>query len=230
MQFPSFPQCTCEMHPVPQEESECPIDALSDPFLYLPPPVEFTPPMRVVAEKYFAHQTDWRYYPAFQAAAFLMPKTPEQHTQRREQFSLLKQSAEAQGFSIPEAITKLFMTDELIDRLHHNCVWPSLPEELMRLPADPRFGVLLFLIEGQGCGIWHLLLAPDGTHRVVSASGRFGCIKGFPPGHMPDFATFEVNDCMDSVNRLLYHYFVESARHDKTYVERLEQYFAEQPT
>jgi hypothetical protein len=33
---------------------------------------------------------------------------------------------------------------------------------------------------------------------------------------------------MDSVNRLLYHYFVESARHDGQYLERLQQYFAEQ--
>jgi hypothetical protein len=183
--------------------------------------------MRTIAERYLAHDIDWRYYPAFQAAAFLKPKTAEQHADRRTQFVALKESVESQGFAVPESLTRLYTTDAYIDRLHHNCVWPSLPEQLAFLPADPRFAVLLFLIEGQGCGIWHLLLSPNGEHRVINATGRFGCVRGYPPGHSPDFASFTVYECMDSINRLLYHYFKESARHDNQYVERLAQYFAE---
>lgn len=227
MQFPTLPQCTCEMHPEQHGESACPVDALDNPFLYLPPSVEFTPAMHTIAERYLAHDIDWKYYPAFQAAAFLKPKTAEQHEERRRQFAALKVSAETQGFAVPESLTRLLTTDEYIDRLHHNCVWPSLPEQITVFPADPRFAVFLFLIEGQGCGIWHLLLSPDGGHRVINATGRFGCVRGYPPGHFPNFASFEVYDCMDSINRLLYHYFTESARHDNQYVERLAQYFAE---
>lgn len=229
MRFPQFPECTCEMHLSDSEGEVCPPDALNDPFSYLPPSVEFTDAMLEVAERYKAHKIDWRYYPAFQAAAFLQPKSVQQHADRQQQFRVLKESAEEQGFSIPATLVSLFTNDAYIDRLHHNCVWPILPEQIVRLPADPAFGVFLFLQEGQGCGIWHLLLAPDGTHTVVNSNNSFGCTRGYPPGHTPDPAKFRVYQCMDSVNRLLYHYFVESARHDTHYVERLDQYFAEHP-
>lgn len=181
----------------------------------------------MLAERYAAHDIDWRYYPAFQAAAFLKPKSAEQHTARRSRFLELKTSLESRGFAVPESLTRLYTTDAFIDRLHHNCVWPSLPEQIAFLPTDPRFALMLFLIEGQGCGIWHLLLSPDGEHRVINASGRFGCVSGYPPNHSPDFASFQVHQCMDSVNRLLYHYFQASALHDAQYIDRLSQYFAE---
>ena len=87
--------------------------------------------------------------------------------------------------------------------------------------------MFLFLIEGQGCGIWHLLLAPDGSHTVITADARFGCTRGYPPGRIPDPAKFHVCQCMDVVNRLLYHYFVASAQHDRQYVQRLQLYFGE---
>ncbi|MEZ6143995.1 MAG: hypothetical protein R3B91_00900 [Planctomycetaceae bacterium] len=122
------------------------------------------------------------------------------------------------------------MTDAYIDRLHHNCVWPSLPEEIVRLPANPEFAVFLFLIEGQACGIWHLLLAPDGSNTVITADAPFGCIKGYPPGRVPDPAQFQVFQCMDSLNRLLYHYFMSSALHDKHYLDTLRGYFSETGT
>lgn len=230
MQFPKLPRCNCEMHSESQGESACPASALDDPFLYLPPSIDFTSRMQTIAERYLAHDIDWRYYPAFQAAAFLKPKTAEQHEARKTQFFALKGAAESEGFVVPESLTRLYTTDAYIDRLHHNGVWPSLPEKLTFLPADPRFAVLLFLIEGQGCGIWHLLLAPNGEHRVINASGRFGCVRGYPPGHSPDFGSFEVYACMDSINRFLYHYFKESTLHDKQYVERIAEYFAENPS
>lgn len=198
IEYPRFPECSCEMHLVESLEPEAPDDALDDPFSYLPSPVEFTDDMAVVAERYRSHDIDWRYYPAFQAAAFLQPKTPEQHADRKERFLALKEAAESQGFSVPETLTRLFTTDAYIDRLHHNCVWPTLPEQIVRLPSNPEFALFLFLIEGQACGIWHLLLAPDGSHKVITADARFGCTHGYPPGRIPDSAQFRVFQCMDT--------------------------------
>ncbi|MEZ6143994.1 MAG: hypothetical protein R3B91_00895 [Planctomycetaceae bacterium] len=64
------------MHPCDDSERDVPADALDDPFLYLPPPVEFTDEMEVIAERYTSHDIDWRYYPAFQAAAFSDQRVP----------------------------------------------------------------------------------------------------------------------------------------------------------
>jgi hypothetical protein len=220
------------LHPQVSGAEECPPDALTDPFRYLPPPVEFTPRMNALAEPYIANaneKIDFRYYPAYQAAAFLKPRTFDQHRERQEQFAWLKSSAEAQGFAIPDSLTRLFMTDAFIDRLHHGNIWPTVPKQIVRLPADPRFAVLLFLYEGQGCGFWHVLLAPDGTHTIINASDAFGSILGYPTAHEPDCARFTVSQCMDCVNRLLYHYFSQSARDDKRCLERLEEYFADHP-
>lgn len=227
MQFPQFPECSCEMHPRGVSKRDAPDDALNDPFLYLPPPVEFTQEMAVIADRYKGHDIDWSHYPAFQAAAFLQPKTATQHAERKGRFLALKKSAEIQGFSVPDSLTRLYTTDEFIDRLHHNCVWPSLPEEIVRLPSNPDFALFLFLVEGQGCGIWHLLLAPDGSHTVITADTRFGCTPGDPPERIRVPASFQVCQCMDGLNRLLYHYFVASAQHDGHYIQRLQQYFSE---
>jgi hypothetical protein len=224
--YPAFPDCECEMHC--PDDPEAPAAALDDPFLFLPAPIEFTAEMDVIADRYKSHDIDWQYYPAFQAAAFLQPKSAQQHSDRRQRFQSLKASVESEGFIIPDELTRLLTTDAIIDRLHHNCVWPTLPDEVVRLPSDSRFAVFLFLIEGQACGIWHLLLSPDGSHRVVTADNSFGCPSSYPPARAPDPATFRVYRCMDSINRLLYHYFRESAQHDVQYVVRLQQYFAEQ--
>lgn len=225
--FPSFPECSCQLHPQQSLDPEAPIDALDNPFHYLPSPIPFTDDMAVIAQRYKSNDINWKYYPAFQAAAFLQPNNTQQHSQRKEQFLALKESAETQGFSLPDTLTRLMTTDEYIDRLHHNCIWPSLPEEIIRLPSHPQFAPFLFLIEGQGCGIWHLLLSPDGSHTVINADGRLGCSLGYPPGRVRDPATIQVFQCMDSVNRLLYHYFIASAHHDQHYLRVLDEYFAE---
>lgn len=226
MQFPRFRKCSCEMHPQPSESADIPPEVLNDPLSFLPAPVEFTAEMATLADRYRKHDIDWTAYPAFQAAAFLEPKAAQQHSDRRQHFQTLKESAESQGFAIPESIVELFTTDSYIDRLHHNCVWPMLPQQIVRLPADPTFAVLLFLIEGQGCDFWHLLLAPDGTYTVVYSDTAIGRPRNRPPGSTEDFTQCKVFQCMDSVNLLLYSYFNESARHDEQYVERLTQYFS----
>ena len=183
--------------------------------------------MRQVADRYLAHDIDWRYYPAFQAAAFLKPKSHDEHEKRRQQFQTLKNSAESEGFVVSDSLTQLFMDDSIIDRIHHNCVWPTLPDKIPRLPAASDHAVFLFLIEGQACGIWHVLLAPDGSHSIINASDSFGKSNMYPPGREPDPATFRVYHCMDSINQLLYYYFTESARHDAEYMDRLAKYFDE---
>ena len=214
------------MHPQESDVSDISLDILNDPLRFLPEPIEFTAEMAILADRYW-HLTDWTYYPAFQAAAFLQPKSAQEHSDRREHFQNLKQSAESQGFNIPESIVELFTNDSYIDRLHHNTVWPTLPEHIVRLPADPTCAVLLFLHECQGCDFWHLLLAPDSTHTVIYSNSAIGRPRGYPPKHADDFNQCKVFQCLDSVNRLLFHYFKESACHDEHYVERLTQYLSQ---
>ena len=57
----NFPTCQCEMHPVDGEPT-APHSALLDPFAFLPPPIEFTDDMRLVADRYLAHDIDWHNY------------------------------------------------------------------------------------------------------------------------------------------------------------------------
>lgn len=227
MQFPRFPKCSCQWHRDPSVGADIPREALNDPLSFLPAPVEFTAEMAILADRYRKHDIDWKAYPAFQAAAFLQPKSAEQHSDRRRHFQTLKESAESQGFAIPKSIIELFTTDSSIDRLHHNCVWPMLPAQLVRLPADPALVVLLFLVEGQGSDFWHLLLAPDGTHTVIYSDTAIGRPRNRPPNISNDLAKCRVFQCMVSVNDLLCSYFNESARHDEQYVERLTQYFSQ---
>jgi hypothetical protein len=49
----------------------------------------------------------------------------------------------------------------------------------------------------------------------------------YPPDRFPNQLTVSVYQCMDVLNRLLYHYFIASAQHDQHYAQRLKQYFAE---
>lgn len=225
--FPSLPECECEFHArqlPPQFET-----GLEDPLSHLPPPIEFTDEMDAIANRYLSHDIDWRYYPAFQAAAFLRPKSPELHSERRKKYLSLKTTAESEGFSIPDTLTRLFTNDSFVDRLHHNCVWLALPDELVRLPTDPRFALFSFLIEGQGGG-WHLLLAPNGSHRIVTADDSFGRRSSYPPEHSPNPTAFRIYQCLDSIDRLLLFYFLDSARHDVEYVERLQHFFPQHGT
>lgn len=205
-----------------------PDDALVDPFIYLPAPVLFTEEMAALLKRSKdSARIEPRHYRAHQAAAYLRPKTVEQHADRREQFLALKGSAESQGFKVPETLTRLFMTDEYIDRLHCNCVWPRLPEAIIRLPSNPEFALFLFLTESQACVVWHLLLAPDGSHTIITADEPFGCYRGYPPGFTPNPAKFSVFQCIGSLNELLFRYFIASAYDDSNYLKWLAEYSSE---
>lgn len=173
-------------------------------FQYLPAEIPFTPEMGELADRYVNNDIDWRHYPAFQAAAFLRPKTDAEHNRRRAEFSQLRRSAETEGFSLPDVFCELVETDNYIDRLHHNGIWLRLPEELWRLPAAPSRLMFLMFTEGQGCCHWHLLLSPDGTHSVVCSDYAFGCL--WMSGRVPDYSKWEVRLCADSAEEWLFHF------------------------
>ena len=129
-------------------------------FDYLPPQVPVTPVMEELADKYRNGQINGQDYAAMQAATFILPMSKAAHQQRREAFLARAAEAESDGFVIPDTFRKLVLTDTYVDRLHHNCIWLEMPEELWRLPSDPSRLVFLGFTEGQGCCNWHLLLAP----------------------------------------------------------------------
>ncbi len=192
-------------------------------FDHLPKPISITPVIEDLAERYLGGQLVPQDYIAMQAAAFIRPSAPEVHQKRRDTFHARAAEAEAQGFVIPNVFRQLVETDAWVDRLHHNCIWMEMPEELWRLPSDPDSLVFLAFTEGQGCCNWHLLLAPDGTHSMVSCEHPFGMPSAWP-GHVPDYSQWTVEQCADSIEEWLYHYFQESAEHDAGYVKRLRPY------
>lgn len=192
-------------------------------FGYLPPPVSTTPVIEELAHKYLNGQITGQDYVAMQAAAFIRPKPHDNHQQRRNTFSRRAAEAEADGFVIPDVFRELVENDAYVDRLHHNCIWLQMPGELWRLPADPSRLVFLAFTEGQGCCNWHLLLAPDGSHCMVCCEHPFGVPSNWP-GSVPDYSKWKVEQCADSIEEWLYHYFRESAEHDREYIERLRPY------
>lgn len=194
-------------------------------FQYLPAEIPFTAEMERLADRYVNNDIDWRHYPAFQAAAFLRPKTDSEHERRRAEFSELRRSVEAEGFSLPDVFCRFVESDNYIDRLHHNTIWLQLPEELWRLPADPSRLMFLMFSEGQGCCHWHLLLSPDGTHSVVCSDHAFGCPSVWMSGQVPDYSEWKVQLCADSVEEWLFHFFTEAAEGDRQYLEQLNSYF-----
>jgi hypothetical protein len=183
--------------------------------------------MAELADRYVSnvpHCIDYRFYSAFQAAAFLRPQSPAQHEKRRTDFALLRQQVEAMGFRLPESLIRLVETDSYVDRLHHNSIWLDLSEELWHLPADPEKLMFLVFSEGQGCGYWHVLLAPDHTHCVVWCESPFG--KPSAWAVVPEYSRFEVRLCADSFDEWLYYFFRDSEKGDRHYFESLYDYFS----
>ena len=209
--------------PLDDTSTELPPNLTETIFEYLPMPVSITPAIENLARRYREGQIVPQDYAAMQSAAFILPNSLEEHEERRRSFRARTAEAEAQGFTIPSVFRQLVETDAWVDRLHHNCIWMEMPEELWRLPSDPDCLVFLAFTEGQGCCNWHLLLAPDGTHSMVSCEHPFGMPSNWP-GHVPDYSQWTVERCADSIEEWLYHYFQESAEHDVGYVKHLRPY------
>ncbi len=193
-------------------------------FDYLPPPVPMTPVIEELAHKYLNGQITGQDYGAMQAAAFIRPRSQDSHRKRRNTFNLRAAEAEAGGFAVPGIFRELVETDAYVDRLHHNTIWLKMPEELWRLPSDRSLLVFLAFTEGQGCCNWHLLLARDGSHSMVSCEHPFSLRSNWP-GSLPDYSKWTVDRCADSIEEWLYHYFLDSAEDDRRYIERLRPYY-----
>ncbi len=198
-------------------------------FDYLPPPVPMTPVLEEMARCY--RSGEWtktpQHYAPLQAACFLQPKSPAHHNKRRDTFRARADEAEADGFVVPENFRVLMETDAYVDRLHHNTIWIEMPEQLWRLPSDPSRVVFLAFVEGHaGCG-WHLLLAPDGSHVMVFCNNPFGLPSNWPGRKVPDYSQWQVEQCADSIEEWLYHYFVDSAEHDRKYLKHLRPFIAD---
>ena len=192
-------------------------------FSYLPPPLPTTPVIEDLAEKYFKGQFTGQDYAAMQAAAFVRPKSRETHEERRQIFNLRAAEALANGFVVPATFRTLVESDEYVDRLHHNSIGLTMPEELWRLPEDPSLLVFLAFTEGQGCCNWHLLLAKVGSHSIVCCEHPFGLTSNWPCA-IPDCSQWTVERCADSIEEWLFYYFLESTSHDQQYIEQLRPY------
>ena len=58
---------------------------------------------------------------------------------------------------------------------------------------------------------------------MVCCEHAFG-VPSWWPGSVPDYSKWKVEQCADSIEEWLYHYFRESAEHDRKYIEQLEPY------
>lgn len=212
--------------PLEQESASLPPNLRDTLFDYLPPVIPMTPVIEEMARQY--ESGEWiktpLLYASMQAAYFLRPKSPAIHQKRRETFRKRAAEAAAAGYVIPAAFRELVETDAYVDRLHHNTIWLEMPEELWRLPSDPSRLVFLAFVEGHaGCG-WHLLLAPNGTHSMIYCDYPFGLPSNWPGRKVPDYSQWPVAHCADSIEAWLYHYFLDSADHDRHYRERLRPF------
>jgi hypothetical protein len=214
--------------PLERATPNLPVNLRDTIFEYLPPPVPMTPVMEEMAQTY--QSGEWtktpEHYAPMQAAYFIRPRSPEHHQKRRDAFRLRVAEAAADGFVVPDVFREFVETDAYVDPVHHNTVWLEMPAELWRLPSDPSRVMFLAFTEGQGCCNWHLLLAPDGSHGMVSCEHPFGQPSIWPV-RVPDYSQWQVNLCADSIEVWLYHYFLESAEHDRRYIERLRPYHPE---
>ena len=207
--------------PLEGSEVKLPSNLRETIFEHLPPPVPITPKVADMAERYLRGEISGPDYVAMQAAAFITPKSLEQHEKRRRNFQQRAAEAEDKGFTVPAVFRELVMNDAYVDRLHHNCLWLQMPEELWALPADPDKLMFLAFSEGQGCYHWHLLLEPDGSHSVVGCGEPFGMVSCWM-GKVPDYSEWEVQHCANSIEEWLYHFFQASAGHDRRYLESLK--------
>lgn len=208
--------------PAPAQR-ELPADYAADPFKYLPPRIELSAAELQLAQQYENGDLSGGYVTS-QIAYFRRPQSKQRHRDRREHFARLKHVVASRGLTLPAAFIKLVETDDYIDRLRHNTIWLRLPDEVVPLPADPARQMFLIFSEGQGCGYWHLLLAPDGTHVVAYADEPFGLQDIYPAGHAPDLAALKVFQCAMTFEAWIVHYFLDCSEDDRHYEELLVKY------
>jgi hypothetical protein len=223
---PNLPACPF-MGPVaahqPWTPRVLPADYERQPLKYLPPRIVLSDVELELAARYEKGNFSGVYVTS-QIAFFRRGPSAEQHQKRREKFQRLKAEVDRRGLILPEAFIQLVESDDYVSRLRHNCIWIQLPDELVPLPSDPEFTLFLIFGEGQGCGYWHLLLAPDGGHVVAFSEHPFGLRNIYLSGYQPDLASFKVYRCADSFAQWIVNFFAESIEGDRHYEEMLRKY------
>jgi hypothetical protein len=199
-----------------------PPDYETQPFKYLPPKMVLCGDELELAAEYEKGNFT-RGYVTSQIAYFRRGPSAEQHQKRREKFQRLKAEVIRRGLVLPEAFIELVESDDYVSRLRHNSIWIQLPDALVPFPADPRYTLFLIFGEGQGCGYWHLLLAPNGGHVVTFSEHPFGLRNIYPSGYEPDVASFKVYRCADNFSQWIVNFFAESIEGDRHYEEMLRQ-------
>lgn len=200
-----------------------PPDHETQPLKYLPPKIVLSDAELDLAARYEKGDFSGGYVTS-QIALFRRGPSAEQHKKRREKFERLKAEADRRRLVLPEAFVELVESDDYVSRLRHNCIWIQLPDELVPLPSHPEHTLFLIFGEGQGCGYWHLLLAPDGRHSVAFSEHPFGVHNIYPSGFQPGLASFTVYRCADSFAQWIVNLFAESIECDRHYDEMLGKY------
>lgn len=98
-------------------------------FEFLPPSFSITSEIEELGHRYRDGQINWKHCGAMQAAAFVLPQSPDEHRKRREAFLSRVSEAEANEFEIPDLFRQLVETDACVDRLHHNSIWLQLARD-----------------------------------------------------------------------------------------------------
>lgn len=209
--------------PLSDSVAVLPNDLKSSIFNFLPEPVEFTPYMESLADDYLNCRFTGHDYVAKQSAAFLKPASETSHLERLSRFGDLEVRVIEMGFKVPTAFKTLITDKDVADRIHHNTIWPTVPEELCLMPSDRSKLLFLAFEEGQGCCNWHLLLSKNGQHNVVCCDHPFGMPSNWPNG-APDSSSWIVDLCADSIEEWLFHYFAECKLHNDSYVANLKAY------
>ncbi len=205
------------------EAFELPADYDTDPFRYVPEAITLSDAELKLADQYENEDFSGGYL-ASQIAHFRRPRPKQKHESRRAKFRDLRKNVEREGLVFPSAFVELVESDDYHDRLRHNTIWLTLPDEIVPLPADPSRKLFLIAYECQGCDYWHLLLAPDGTHAIAYCAEPLGRRNMYPGGFKLDPATVDVYQCADSFCEWIVAYFVDCERGDRHYEEMLERY------
>jgi len=226
MPLPKLKRCSF-LGPTSDEEAErggvLPVDYATQPFKYLPPRITLSEADLELAGRYENCDLSGGYISS-QIAFMRRGPSAEEHQRRRERFRSLKTEVDQLGLVLPKAYVELVESDDFVARLRHNTIRLRLPDELVSLPSNPECRLFLIFGEGQGCGFWHLLLAPGDEHLVTFSEHPIGLRGLYAPGKQPDVASLEIFQCAESFCEWIVNYFEDSIQGDRHYEEILEKY------
>lgn len=191
--------------PCGKQSEPLPNDYLSNPLAYLPPVYVLTPQEVELASQYERGDFSGGYREG-QIAHFRRGTTTEVHKQRRDRFRRLLPQLQNLGIELPASLVELTQNDNLASRLRHNTIWLDVPEELVPHPDDESYVLYGLMWEGQGCGNWQLLFAPDRTYVVWFSDYGFGFPSAYPKGIGPPLPNPLLYKCCSSFEEFVVRY------------------------